>query len=603
MSTNRLLSDLINRDARRLMQVALGQQTGDLAIVNATLANVYTGEFQKNQAIVTSGKWIAYVGSNPADMIGDRTETIDAAGQVLIPGLIDGHTHLATFYNIAEFLKYAACGGTTTVVTEAFEPFAVGGYAGVVDFFDSLADQPIKLLATAPPMVSISRQQQGVDPEDLERMLVREEVLGMGESYWQGIFQSPEIFLPALQATLAAGKTLEGHSAGAKDGKLAAYTALGITSCHEPITAEQALERMRMGIHVMAREGNVREDLAAISAVRDQGIDLRRLTVVSDGIDARDLMRNGYMETLVQKAMGHGFTPMEAIQMTTLNVAEHFGLDHLIGGIAPGRYADLVLIPAAERIEARVVISSGRVIAREKTLLVAPRAHAYTPASRHSVQLERPLSIDDFRISSDSEASQVSVRVIEMVTDLVTKERVLEVPVLDGQVRCDPDRDLIKVAAVDRKYTPGQTFTGLIQGFGMRAGAIGSSVAWDTSNLIVIGSDEADMVCCINRIHQLQGGLVVCRDQKIVAELALPVLGMISDLEMPDLVAELENLSTVIKSMGVGFDDPMLTLATLTGAAIPYLRICEEGLVNLKTGQSTDVVIAKGGPHESDSIA
>ena len=573
------------------MQVALGQKAGDLAVVNARLVNVYTGEIQAHHSIVTAGRWIAYVGPHRKEMIGLQTEVIDAAGKTVMPGLIDGHTHLALFFNMAEFLKYAVPGGTTTVVTEAFEPYAVGGYDGFVDFLDSLADQPIKLFATVPPMVSISPHLLGINPDDLNRLLAREDILGMGESYWQGVFQHPEIVLPGMQATLAAGKKLEGHSAGAKDEKLAAYAAIGVSSCHEPITADEVLARLRLGMHVMAREGNVRRDLKRIAEIRKTGIDLRRLTLVSDGVDPKTLVQDGYMERLVQKAIDYGFTPVEAIQMTTLNVAEHFSIDHLVGGVAPGRYADMAIIPSPEEIRAEVVISNGRVVAAGGKMIADVRAHAYTPKSRSTITFQHALEAEDFAVWVQGKDRLVEVSVIEMVTDLVTREQIISLPVHGGQIACDPSRGLNKVAAIDRNNTPCKMFTGFIRGFNLASGAVGASAAWDTSNLIVVGADEADMALCINRVRELQGGVVVCRGGEVVEELALPVLGIISDLTMQDLAEKIAAITRVIKRLGVTLPDPLLTMATLTGAAIPFLRISENGLVDFKTGVTKGVVV------------
>jgi adenine deaminase len=582
---------LTDRNTHALMQIALGRRPGDLAVIHARLVNVFTGELMEDQTIVTHDRWIAYTGDRPEGMLGPDTEVIDARNKVVIPGLIDGHTHLASFFNIPEFVRHAAPGGTTTVVTEAFEPYAVGGYDGILDFLASLAEQPIKIAATAPPMVSLSPRLQGIDPGDLRQLLEREDILGLGESYWQGVFQSPEGLLPAMQATLVAGKTLEGHSAGARNGKLAAYAALGISSCHEPITAEEALERLRLGIHVMAREGNVRRDLAAIATIRKMGVDLRRLTVVSDGIDPRALAADGYMERVIQKAIDYGFEPITAIQMATLNVAEHFGIDHLVGGIAPGRFADLVIVPAIDRIVAELVISNGRVIARDGRMAVDPRPHAYSAKSRNSIVLPRPLTADDFVIRAPGGAAEADVAVIQLITDLVTKEQLVRLPVREGRIGCLPEQDLIKVAAIDRRFVPGRCFTGLIRGFGLRGGAMASSVAWDTANLIAVGADEADMALCINRIRELQGGVVVSRDGNILAELALPGLGMIADLPMAEVAASLDKIAGAVKQLGSALADPLLTLATLTGAAIPYFRICEEGLVDLKSGLIKGVVV------------
>ncbi|MBI5063749.1 MAG: adenine deaminase [Desulfatitalea sp.] len=578
------ISALNARDAHTLTQIALGRQPGQLAVIHARLVNVYTGELLEDQTVVTHDRWIAYTGGFQAGTIGPATEVIDAAGKVVIPGLIDGHNHLANFCGISEFVRFAGQSGTTTVVTESFEPYAVAGYDGAVDFLDSLADQPIKIAATAPAMVSISPRLMGVDPDDLARLLAREDILGLGESYWQGVLQTPWRLLPAMRATLAAGKTLEGHSAGARNGKLAAYTALGISSCHEPITAEEALARLRLGMHVMAREGNVRRDLAAIAAIRDMGVELRRLTLVSDGVDPRSLVTDGYMERVVQKAIDYGFDPITAIQMATLNVAEHFGIDHLVGGLAPGRFADLVLIPEIDRIQPELVVSNGRVIAREGRTTVTPREHLFKPQSRQTIRLTEPMGAEDFAIRALRSDVTVEAAVIQMVTDLVTREEVLALPVRGGRIEAMPARDVLKVAAIDRRLTPGRCFTGLIKGFGLRAGAMASSAAWDTANLVVVGADDGDMALCINRIRELQGGLVVARGGAILAELALPVLGLMADLPMEAVAGRLKEIDAAAKELGCAFPDPILTLATLTGAAIPYCRICEEGLVDLKSG-------------------
>jgi len=252
-------------EASQLMKVALGEEKADLAVINAKIVNVYTGELIEDQSITVKGQWIAYVGQNAGDSIGPQTEVIDARGQTVIPGLIEGHTHIAWLYTAGEFLKYAMTGGTTTVVTETFEIYPVSGYDGVVDFLESLKDQPIKMFGTAPAMISISQTARGIPPETLEKLLARDDVVGLGESYWQAVLQEPDEILPLYEQTLAAGKTLEGHSAGARDKKLAAYVDLGISSCHEPINADQVLERLRLGLHIMVREGSIRRDLAEIS--------------------------------------------------------------------------------------------------------------------------------------------------------------------------------------------------------------------------------------------------------------------------------------------------------------------------------------------------
>jgi adenine deaminase len=405
------------------------------------------------------------------------------------------------------------------------------------------------------------------------------------------VLQEPEKLLPRFEQALVAGKTLEGHSAGARDKKLAAYVAGGISSCHEPINAAQVLERLRMGLHIMVREGSIRRDLAEIAKIKDTGIDLRRLILSTDGVEPRDLIGKGYMEFVLRKAIDCGFDPVAAVQMATLNVAEHFSMDGYIGGIAPGRYADLVIIPDIHTIEAKMVISSGRVVAENGKLLSAPRRHTFAKPSMNSIKLSRDMRSSDFIISTNSVASQVKARIIDMVTDLVTSELEMQWPVTDGQINANVDQDVIKVAAIDRAHNPGKMYVGLIKGFGLKSGAMACSAAWDSSTIIVVGANDADMAGAVNRIRALQGGAVVCENGEILAELPLPIFGIMSDLPIETIAWELQKIKSAVSDLGAGFSDPLLTLITLTGAAIPYLRISEEGLVNLKDGKTVELVV------------
>ena len=578
-------------ETKELMDVALGLRKADLVVYNGTLLNVYTGEYIEKCSVSVKGEKIAYVGGNPEDTIGNKTVVIDAGGKTIIPGLIDGHAHIAWLYNVSEFLKHAIPGGTTTIITESMEIYPVLGYEGILNFLDSLRDQPIKIFATAPAMVSISSSARGVPKKTIKKLLARKDILGLGETYWQALLQDPDYLLSSFDEALAAGKNLEGHSAGASEKKLAAYVASGISSCHEPINTKEVIERLRLGLCVMIREGSIRRDLEEISKIKDLGVNLRRLALVTDGVTPRDLVEKGYMEFIVQKAIDCGFDPVTSVQMATLNVAEHFSLDHMIGGIAPGKYADMLIIPNPSTIRAEYVISKGKIIAERGRLLSSPREHAFSEASRNSIKLTRRLMPSDFEIKPENGELQAEVRVIDQITELVTKEIKIVLPVVDGKIYSDISLDIIKVAAIDRNNSPGKTFTGLVKGFGMKSGAIASSAAWDTSDIIVAGVNDEDMAFAVNRIKDLHGGCVVCDRGKILAELPLPLFGIISDTPVEVLARQMNVVSKAASALGIIWSDPMLTLVTLTGAAIPYLRICEEGLFNLKEGKSSGLFI------------
>ncbi len=591
MATSGKLSIMKAQEAKELMETILGRKKADLAVTNAIVANVYTGELWEDCTVTVKGKWIATVGKGQPDMIGEKTAVIDAQGMTVIPGLIDGHTHLAPLFDAGEFSCYALKSGTTTVIAETMEAFPIGGYEAVLDYLESLSNQPIKFYATAAAMVSISRVCRGMPLAILKKLLKRQDIVGLGESYWQGLIQDPELLLPLYEETRRHGKVVEGHTAGASGNKLMAYLATGVSSCHEPISAEEVLERLRLGIYVMVREGSIRRELEALSSLQASGVDLRRLILVTDGIDPKDLLEKGYMEFVVQKAIACGFSPMDALRMATLNVAEHFGLDGRLGGIAPGKYADMVIIPDIKTIRPVYVISNGRIAARNGEVLVSPRKPVYSKAALASVHIPEPLKAEDFSLPIPGNVPRVKVRVIDQITDLVTAEAQIEMPVRDGEIKVDLERDLIKVAAIDRAHQQGKRFVGLLRGFHMRAGAFATSAAWDTSDIVVVGVKDQDMAEAVNRLRTLQGGTVIYAEGKMLAEFPLPILGLISPLPMEALAEKMAEIVAAAGSLGLPFANPFLTLMTLTGAAIPYLRICEEGLVNLKDGKTLGLIV------------
>jgi adenine deaminase len=584
-------SEMTIERLKSLMQTALGKEPADMAVVNAALFNVFTGEVIPESAVCVKDGRIAFVGKNPGRAIGDTTQVIDAAGRTVIPGLIDAHTHIAWMFSPGPFLDAAMAGGTTTIVTEIYEPYFVAGYAGVLELLESMADQPVKIYTVAPAMVSISRRCRGIAPTDLERLLTRDDILGLGESYWQGVLQDPDAYLPAFIQTLAARKAVEGHSAGANEKNLNAYAAAGVSSCHEPIQAAEVLDRLRLGMHVMIREGSVRRELEAVSKIVETGVDLRRAVLVSDGISPEAVIRDGYMEFVVQKAIQLGFAPADAIRMATINAAEHFGLAGLIGAIAPGRMADMVIIPDLKTIQPEIVISNGRVIAENGQLLAPARHHQFSEASRQTIRLPKDLPPDAFavRAPGGSDAA-ANVNVIELITELVTRRREYPLPVINGNITADFQNDICKVAAIDRAVIPGEMFCGFVQGCGLNSGAIATSAAWDSADIIVIGANDADMALAVNRIRELQGGIVVAENNKVRAELPLPIFGVISDQPADVIAGQTRHICQVLNTMGMTLSDPLLTLGTLTTAAIPFFRICEEGLYDFKTGSTMGLI-------------
>ncbi len=574
-----------------LMRVALGEAAADLAIVNGDVVNVYTGEVLAGSTVLIKGDRIAYVGRGGGGAVGSSTEVIDAAGKTLIPGLIDGHTHIDYPYSVSEVLRYAMKGGTTTIISEISLIAFPLGYRGIRHFLRAAQDQPVKIYATLPPMVTISRAagEHALTVSQLRRLLRRKDVLGLGEPYWAPVVSGNQRVNDLIAETINAGKWVDGHTAGARDGKLQAYVAAGVSSCHEPITAEEVRERLRLGLFVFIREGEIRRELEAVSKIREENVDLSRLALSSDGLGPWQLTADGYMDFIVQKAIDLGFDPITAIKMATINPAQHFALDNLIGGIAPGRYADIVVIPDRRTIRAEYVISNGRLVAKGGQLLVEPKKCPYAGWTRRSFRLPRDFTAADFAVRSDRR--QARVRVIDFVTSLVTREAVVDVPVSEGELGVDVAADVLKIAAIERNFVPGKTFVGFVRGLKLKSGAIATSTTWDACGIVAVGASEADMAQAVNRLRRLRGGIVVCDGGRVLAEVALPVGGMVSEAPMETLSAELHHVQQAAEGLGFPYPDLRTTLGVLTTMAIPFLRICEDGLFSINQNRFVDLIV------------
>ena len=587
------MSEMTDREKMyELMKVALGEAEADLAIINGDIVNVYTGEVLREDTVLIKGDKIAYVGQNATKSIGSSTQVIDAAGKTLIPGIIEGHAHIDTpVCCVSEYLKYAMKGGTTTIITELIQIAFALGYQGIVQFLRALKNQPIKIFATVPPMATLSpiAKEHAITTHELRRLLRRKEVIGLGEAYWNQVIEGDQRMLDFILETKKSGKKLDGHSAGARNNKLQAFISSGISSCHEPISVEEVMERLRLGVFVLIREGEIRRELETISTIKNKNIDFRKLALATDGMGPWQLTTDGYMEFVVQKAIDLGFDPVTTIQMVTINVAQHFGMDDFIGGIAPGKYADIVIIPDLRTIQAEYVISNGQVIAKNGQLVVQPRKHAYPKSMQNSIHMPRNLDASDFAIPAEGRRSQV--RVIDQVTDLITREALADISVSDGLLRIDTSKDLIKIAAIERAYLPGKTFVGFIRGIGLKRGAIAVSTAWDCSDIIVVGANEADMAQAVNRLKELDGGFVVCADGKIPAEISLPFGGMLCTEPIETVAQKLRDIQQATEDLGCTLPDIRITLSILSTPAIPFFRICEHGLVDLRQNRFVDLIV------------
>ena len=578
----------------KVMQTALGELPADLAIINGDVVNVYTGEILPRQTVLVKDGTIAYIGDKaPAAAIRPDTKVIDASGKTIIPGFIDGHTHVEEPWLVDEFTQYALKSGMTTVITEVADIGTITGYRGITAYMKMCRHQPVRYFFTIPPSVLAglgNTRPSALTPEELKRLLRRPDVLGLGELPWNQCNEAHPRLLEMIAAAINTGKKVEGHSAGAHNSKLQAYFSTGTSSCHEPITVAEVLERLRLGIFVMVREGVVRKELAEVAKIKDAQIDFSLLGICSDGVDPRQLVNDGYMNFLVRKLINYGFDPVRAIQMATLNVARHFGLEFL-GGIAPGKLADIVIIPDLKTIRPVDVIVNGEIKVRNGQLSAAPEKAPVPRVLLNTIRLKKDFIPGDFHIRTSGN-TPVKVRVMTMVSDLLTREARFEMTPDNGLLEADVSRDILKVAVIERYSTPGKKALGFIQGFGFKRGAIAASTLWDGGNIGVIGTNDADMALAVNRIRELQGGIVICAGGKILTEFALPIIGLCTDKTMEFIAGKFNEIQQTAESLGTKLPMVQMSLRVLTTPFIPFFRMSEEGYFDLSKNEVVGLVVA-----------
>ena len=576
---------------QRLVQVALGNEPADLVIKDGILLDVYSGRMLPGRSVAVSGKWIAYVGPDAAHTIGKNTEVIEAEGRIISPGYMDTHTHLAGCWDISDFLKYAIPGGTTTFITEGESYGCALGAEGFRAFLDQIGDRPVKMFGLIPSMVTLSPATEllFISRHDVKELLKDDRVMGLGESYWQSvILTSDDRVLELMRETLRAGKSVQGHGAGAFDKKLAAYAAAGALSCHEAITTEDVLSRLEYGYYVMVREGDVRRDLEIIVPIKDE-IDLRRIILVTDGVNPDLLIKEGYLVDVVQKAVDLGVDPINAVQMVSINPAEHFGIDHFTGGVSPGRMADILLLPEEGVMRPDMVISNGCVVAKNgKTTVPLPKV-PYPDSLYKTIRIS-PISESDLRIPIPANGSEEYVRTIDIQPGgLVTREGKVESNPVDGQYLAAPDRDLLKIVFLERVSGKGERFVGFVRGWGQKSGAVAITQCWDCSGVLAIGADDNDLAVAINRLIEIQGGIVLSVQGKVEMEIPFNIGGYVSEMSIEETAMKMSQFQETMTGLGSTLENAFLTICTLASPAIPFIRIIEKGYYRFREGDIVGV--------------
>ncbi len=554
------------------IRAALGEGRVDLLIKNGRVVDVFSGEIEKKDVAIFGG-FIVGFGDYQA------REIIDVKGDFLCPGLIDGHVHIeSSMVTIPEFARAVLPNGTTTVVIDPHEIANVLGQGGIQFMAASARDVPLNVFFMLPSCVPATHMETSgaiLKAADLRSLFKKPWAIGLAEmmNFPGVIFRNSEVL---KKIELARGKRMDGHAPMLSGKELYAYLTAGIRSDHECTTLKEAKEKLKNGIWMMIREGTTARNLRSLIPLV-QPKNSRRFLFVTDDRHPKELLEEGHINSMVRQAIRWGMDPILAIQMATLNAAEYFRLDDL-GAIAPGYRADIVTFDHLGRFHIKKVIKDGVLVSEDGKMLPPLIQMKKSLKARGSIQI-KPFKKEAFLLRSD----QPLAKIIQLIPDqIITKKVIKKILLKEGVAYPNIKEDILKIVVIERHKATGNIGIGFVQGFGLKKGAIASTVAHDSHNLVVVGTNDQDILKAATAIKAMGGGLVSILDGKVLAFLPLPIAGLMSEASVSQVNLQLEALHRAAKSLGCKLPDPFMTLSFLSLPVIPELKITDKGLVDVK---------------------
>jgi adenine deaminase len=585
--------------SQTLVDVTMGRKPADLVIRNGRWVCVQSGEIIPHTDVAVVNGRIAYVGPDAAHTIGEATRVIDAADRYLSPGLLDAHMHVESgMLTVTEFVRAVLPHGTTGMFVDPHEIANVLGMPGLRLMVDEAHQQPIHVYVQVPSCVpsapGLETSGAVLGPAEVAEALAWPGVIGLGEVMnFPGVQNSEADIHEKMAAARAAGKIIGGHYPAMNTSlPFHAYAAGGPLDDHEGTRMEGAIARVRQGMRVMMRYGSAWHDVAEqVRAVTEAHLDPRYFLLCTDDSHSATLVKDGHMDRAIRHAVSQGLSPLLAIQMATINTAEYFGLSHALGLIAPGRWADIVLVKDLADFRTDMVIARGQVVAENGSLLVDLPQVSYPAWALDTVHLQRLLQAADFRLVTPTEGS-FTANVIGIIENQAPT-RHLQVPVQSnsGEVHPDMGRDLAKVALVERHRGSGTIQVGLVNGFGFQQPcAVATTVAHDSHQMIVVGTDEENMAQAANQLASMGGGQVVVCRRKVIGQVRLPVAGIISNEPAGKVAEAAQTVLDGFVQCGCRLNNPNMQLSLLGLVVIPELRISDKGLVDVNHFQVLSVL-------------
>ncbi len=567
-----------------LNSVAMGSKSADLVLKNCNLLSVYTREIIPKIQIAIINDRIAYVGPDASHTINSKTTVIDVKDKYVSPGFADPHLHIDQFVLPSEFAKKALLCGVTSLFSDPIDIVSVGGYKGFLEFLKLGEDLPIRIFQVVPGGLPVDEKFSSCKTLSLsqEKSAVKHpHVLGMGEVFsWTKVTLRDPTTMKSLSAMLECDCIINGHTAGASEKKLNAYVSSGILSCHEPINFDQVLERLRLGMWIMIREGSIRRDLKEIiPRVLSHGTYLDRLMFCSDGLDPLDLTKYGHIDHCIRESIKLGLKPIDAVTMASKNNFDYYNMGKDLGGIAPGKLADILIFDNLKSFKPNKVFVGGKLIVSNGSIVAPIKKKSISPWIKKTIKLKK-LTKNDFLVKSKKK--QVLANTIFMQTEIITKINSTELIPKDANVSASLDSDVWKVAAFDRTSGKNQHSIGFLENFGADIGSFASSWSFHENDMVVIGSNDSDMAIASNHLIKNQGGLVVVKSGKILASMPLQFGGIISTDSFDKVSSNFEKINNTIIDSGCKFSRPHLIPLFLPFLALPSVRILAGGIVDVK---------------------
>ena len=567
-----------------LNSVAMGDDKADLVLQNCTLLSVYTGEIIPNTQIAIIGDRIAYVGSDATHTVGAKTKVIDVKDKYVSPGFADPHLHIDQFVMPSEFAKQALLCGVTSLFSDPIDIVSTTGNDGFQEFLKQGEGLPIRIFQMVPgglPVDAKFSKSKTMSLSQEKSAIKHPHVLGLGEVFsWTKVTLREPKTMKSLISMLEHDCVINGHTAGASGKKLNAYVSSGILSCHEPINFEQVLERLRLGMWVMIREGSIRRDLNVIlPEVLSNKTYLNRLMFCSDGLDPVDIKKFGHIDHCIRESIKLGLKPVDAICIASKNNFDYYNMGKDLGGIAPGKLADILIFDDLKSFKPNQVYVGGKLVVANGKFVTSIKKKPISPWIKKTVNLKK-FSPKDFMIKSRK--PEVEANTIFMQTEIITKIGSKNLQSKDGQIAASKDLDVWKVAAFDRIHDSKKHSIGFLENFGADIGAFASTWSFHENDLVVIGSNDSDMSTACNHLIKNQGGIVVVKSGKVLASMPLQFAGIVSTDPFDKVLSNFENINNSIVDSGCIFSRPHLIPLFLPFLALPSVRILSKGIVDVK---------------------